>query len=88
VLAQECHVERMIFASRDAVCLHTYSGEMLETYADTPAGVCAHKAEKAATLFVQQLQVHTAVSEQQVSVQHNWEHQTAELFATCARAHG
>ena len=62
---------RMIFASQDVVYPHMYSGNRLETYVDTPAGVCAHREDEQVLQFVQQLQDHIAVLEQQVSVQHN-----------------
>jgi hypothetical protein len=41
-----------IFASQDAAYPHICSGNKPETYADTPAGVCAHKAAEAAQQFV------------------------------------
>jgi hypothetical protein len=47
------------------------SGNRLETYADTPAVACALKVVEQVLQFVQQLQDHIAVLEQQVSVQHN-----------------
>ena len=62
---------RMIFASQDVVYPHMCSGNRLETYADTPAVACALKVVEQVLQFVQQLQDHIAVLEQQVSVQHN-----------------
>jgi hypothetical protein len=38
--------------------------------------------------FVQQEQDHIAVLEQQVSVQHNWVHHSAELFVIIVQAVG
>jgi hypothetical protein len=62
---------RTIFAFQDAVYPHTYSGNRHETYADTPAGVCALKAAGVEHQFVVQVLDPTAVSVLQVSAIHN-----------------
>ena len=60
-----------IFASRDAVYRLCCSGNRLETYADTPAGVFVRKAVEQAPQFVQLLLEPIAALEQLDSAQHN-----------------
>ena len=83
-------VMHTISASQDAVYLHTYNGDRPETYADTPAGVCALKVVEEEHLFVPLALMPTAVSVLQDSVIHSLlqAHQTAVLFATIVQADG
>ena len=69
--AQAWPAMHMIFASQDAVYLHMCSGNRLETYAGTPAGVCAHKVAELVHPFVPLEPAHTAASVLQVSAIHN-----------------
>ena len=69
--AQECPAMHTIFASQDAVYLHTCSGNRPETYAGIPAGVCALKVDELVHPSVPLELAHTAVSVLQVSAIHN-----------------
>ena len=69
--ALEWHVMHTIFASQDAVYPHTYSGDKLETFADTPVVVCALKAAAGEHLFVPLVLMPIAVSVLLVFVIHN-----------------
>ena len=69
--AQAWPAMHMIFASQDAAYPHTCSGNRLETYADTPAGVCALKVDELVHLSVPLELVLTVVSVLQVSAIHN-----------------
>ena len=60
--AQAWHAMHTTFASQDAVYPHTCSGNRLETYADTPAVVCALKVDELVHLSVPLELVLTAVS--------------------------
>ena len=69
--AQACPAMHTIFANQDAVYLHLCSGNRLETYAGTPAGVCAHKVAELVHPSVPLELVLTVVSVLQVSAIHN-----------------
>jgi hypothetical protein len=71
VVAQEWPVMHMTFVSQDAVYPHMCSGNRLETYADTPAVVCALKVAEREHQSVPLEPAHTAASVQQVSAIHN-----------------
>ena len=71
VVAQAWPAMHTIFVSRDAVYPHMCSGSRLETYAGTPAVVCALKAAELVHLSVPLELAHTAVSVLQVSAIHN-----------------
>lgn len=60
-----------IFANQGVVYPHTCSGNRLETYADTPAVVCALKVDELVHLSVPLELAHTAASVLQVSAIHN-----------------
>ena len=66
--AQEWPAMHTIFASQDAVYPHMCSGNRPETYADTPAGVCALKEDELVHPSVPLELVLTVVSVLQVSV--------------------
>jgi len=68
---QEWPAMHTIFASQDAVYPHTCSGNRLETYADTPAVVCALKVVELVHPSVPLELVLTVVSVLQVSAIHN-----------------
>jgi hypothetical protein len=61
----------MTFASQDAVCPHIYSGNRLETYADTPVVACVPAVAVVEQLSVPLAPMPTAVSVLQVSAIHN-----------------
>ena len=58
-------VMHIVFASRDAVYPHIYSGNRHVTYADTPAVACAQKVAEQVHQFVPLVLALIAVSVQQ-----------------------